>query len=86
VRCLERNDVDEEVEAVGDADRPLVFAVEGDVTEDAAVALVPSRDGDLPAVVGQRLRDSAADTARAAEDECVSCDLRRATRRRSRRR
>ena len=69
MRCLERNDVDDEVEAVGDGERAIVVSVEGDVVEARRRRpLGLSRDRDLP-VVRQRACDCSADVAGAAEDE-----------------
>jgi hypothetical protein len=70
VRGLERDDVDDEVEAVGDGERAVVVSVEGDVVEARRRRpLGLSRNGDLPGVSNERARDGRADVAGAAEDE-----------------
>jgi hypothetical protein len=70
MRCLERNDVDDEVEAVGDGERAVVVSVEGDEVEARRRRpLGLSRDGDLPVVRSERARDGRADVAGTAEDE-----------------
>jgi hypothetical protein len=69
VSGLEGNDVDEQVEAVGDGERFIVVAVERDVIEWVGRRpLVASRNGDLP-VVSQRPSDRSADVARPTDDE-----------------
>jgi hypothetical protein len=73
VRGLERNDVDDELEAVRDGERAFLVSVEGDVFEARGRRpLGFARNGDLPAVPGQRVRDRRADVAGAAEDEGAS--------------
>jgi hypothetical protein len=70
VRRLERNDVDDEVETVRDGERAFLVSVERDVFE--AFLRRPlgfARNGDVPAVRSQRVRDGRADVAGAAEDE-----------------
>jgi hypothetical protein len=73
VRHLERNDVDDEVEAVRDGERAFLVSVERNVFE--AFLRRPlgfARNGDLPAVRSQRACDGGADVAGAAEDEGAS--------------
>jgi hypothetical protein len=70
VRRFERDDVDEEVEAVGDRDRAFLVAIERDVFETRrSGTLGLSGERDLPAVRGKRVRDGDADVAGAAENE-----------------
>jgi len=70
VRRLERNDVDDEVEAVGDGECAFLVSVECDVFEACGRRPVGfARNGDLPAVRSERVRNGRADVAGAAEDE-----------------
>jgi hypothetical protein len=70
VRRFERDDVDEEIEAVGDRERAFLVAIERDVFEARRSGpLGPSGKRDLPAVRGQRVRDRDAGVAGAAENE-----------------
>jgi hypothetical protein len=70
VRRLERNDVDDDVEAVRDGECALLVSVECDVFDTYGRGpLGFARNGDLPAVRRQRARDRRADVAGAAEDE-----------------
>lgn len=71
---LERDYIDEEVEAVGDSECPVLVTVESDIPEVPVVPLVPCADGQRPVVGAQRLRDGAADTA-GTEDESATRDL-----------
>jgi hypothetical protein len=75
VRRLERDDVDDEIEAVRDGKRLIVVAVKLDEVE-----LVERRRSiscakrDLPLVVAQRMRDRCTDAAGSTDDERAPCD------------
>jgi hypothetical protein len=70
VRGLKWDDVDNEVEAVGDGECAFLVSVECDVFEGCWRRPVGfARNGDLPAVRSKRVRDRCADVAGAAEDE-----------------
>jgi hypothetical protein len=72
---LERDHVDDEIEAVGDVEGSGFVAVESDVVEAVhGGALVSARDGQLPGIGKERARNRAADVARAAEDEAALRD------------
>jgi hypothetical protein len=75
VRRFERNDVDDEIEAVRDGKRLIVVAVKLDEVE-----LVERRRSiscakrDLPLVVAERMCDRCTDAAGSTDDECAPCD------------
>jgi hypothetical protein len=75
VRRFERDDVDDEIEAVRDGKRLIVVAVKLDEVE-----LVERRRSiscakrDLPLVVAQRMRDRCTDAAGSTDDERAPCD------------
>jgi hypothetical protein len=75
VRRLERNDVDDEVEAVGDGECAFLVSVECNLFEARGRRpLGFARNGGLPAVSGERVRDRRADVAGATEDEGAAGD------------
>ena len=70
MRRLERDHVDDEIEAVRNRQRAFLISVERDVVEARQhMPLGLSRERDLPAVGGKRVRDGATDVAGAAENE-----------------
>jgi hypothetical protein len=72
---LERDDVDDEIEAVGDGERVWLITVERDVVEacrSRPLGLAGERD--LPAVGRERVRDGGSDVAGAAENEGAGRD------------
>jgi hypothetical protein len=87
MRRFERDDVDNEVEAVGDGERAFLVSVEDDVVEARrGRPLRLTRQRYLPVSSGERASDGRADVAGATENEGAPRDwsLRRARRRRRR--
>jgi hypothetical protein len=87
VRRFEWDDVDDELEAVGDRERTVLVSVERDVVEvcrGRLFGLAGKRD--VPVVAGERVRNRPTDVAGAAENEGAPRDrtLRRVRRRRRR--
>jgi hypothetical protein len=70
MRSFERDHVNDEIEAVRNIDCSVRVTVERDVIEAIhGRALVPTREGQLPAVAAERTRDGATDAAPPAENE-----------------
>jgi hypothetical protein len=74
VRRFERDDVDDEVEAIGDRESIVLVPVERDVVEAIANrSLGLACERYVPVVGSEGICDRGADIAGTAEDECATC-------------
>ena len=75
MRRFERDDIDDEIEAVGNRERTVLVPIERDVVEaSASGTLGLAGERYVPVVCGEGLCDRGADVAGPAEDERSACD------------